>query len=348
MSKVFYRKQFSDYLGEQRAIDDIIAQFIPDGGITPTPSPVPVTPTPTPTKTSTPTPTPSITPSVTSTLTPTPTKTGTPTPTPTRTPAPACDITYTELPSPTPSNTPTTTPTTTPTVTPTKTTTPTPTLTRTPTLTPTASATAIPLLLNLDAANPVSYSGSGTTWFDISGNGNDADLYGSFDYVSSGISSYFGFTGDTSYSVISGFSISNNTSLEIMWSWYGPLSGTFNRMWSTGPSDNFEIGVDASGQISIYPSNGWKLFVSSFGGVGICRHFVITLDGTTMKVYRDGILASTSTLPSPMTAGVDTYIATRYNNSESTEIDVKYIKVYNAVLDASQVSTAYSNNASRC
>ena len=121
MSKVFYRKKFSDYLGEQRAIDDIIAQFIPDGGITPTPTPVPVTPTPTPTKTSTPTPTPSITPSVTSTLTPTPTKTGTPTPTPTRTPAPACDITYTELPSPTPSNTPTITPTNTGTPTPTPT-----------------------------------------------------------------------------------------------------------------------------------------------------------------------------------------------------------------------------------
>ena len=88
MSRVFYRKKFSDYLGEQRAIDDIVQFYQPDGGITPTPTPVPVTPTPTPTKTSTPTPTPSITPSVTSTLTPTPTKTGTPTPTPTRTPAP--------------------------------------------------------------------------------------------------------------------------------------------------------------------------------------------------------------------------------------------------------------------
>jgi len=127
MSKVFYRKKFSDYLGEQRAIDDIVQFFQPDGGVTPTPTPVPVTPTPTPTKTSTPTPTPSITPSVTSTLTPTPTKTGTPTPTPTRTPAPACDITYTELPSPTPSVTPTRTPTLTPTTTPTKTPTPTPT-----------------------------------------------------------------------------------------------------------------------------------------------------------------------------------------------------------------------------
>ena len=98
MSKVFLRKKFSDYLGEQRAIDDIIASFIPDGGVTPTPTPVPVTPTPTPTKTSTPTPTPSITPSVTSTLTPTPTVT----PTNTATPTPTITPTLTPTPSSTP------------------------------------------------------------------------------------------------------------------------------------------------------------------------------------------------------------------------------------------------------
>jgi hypothetical protein len=65
MAKVFYRKQFSDYLGENRAIDDIVVRFIADG---PVPSP---TPTPSITPTSTLTPTPSITP----TLTPTPTDT---------------------------------------------------------------------------------------------------------------------------------------------------------------------------------------------------------------------------------------------------------------------------------
>ena len=105
MSKVFLRKQFSNYLGENRALDDIIVRFVADIQPTPTPTPVPVTPTPTPSIT------PSITPSVTPTRTLTPTPTKTSTPTPTRTPAPACDITYTELPSPTPSNTPTYTPT---------------------------------------------------------------------------------------------------------------------------------------------------------------------------------------------------------------------------------------------
>lgn len=74
MSKVFYRKQFSNYLGEQRAIDDIITFFEPD----PSATPLPVTPTPTPT--------PSITP--TNTTTPTPTNTNTPTNTKTPTPTP--------------------------------------------------------------------------------------------------------------------------------------------------------------------------------------------------------------------------------------------------------------------
>lgn len=58
------------------------------------------------------------------------------------------------------------------------------------------------LLFWLDAGNPSSYNGSGTTWYDISGNGNDATLepdqssnYPGF--VSNGNSSYFTFTGGT-------------------------------------------------------------------------------------------------------------------------------------------------------
>jgi len=125
MSRIFYRKKFSDYLGEQRAIDDIVQFFIPDGPVpTPTPTAVPVSPTPTPSVTSTLTPTPSITPTNTGTptVTPTPTNTGTPTNTPTNTGTPAT------TPTPTNTSTPTNTPTRTLTPTPTKTPTPTPTL----------------------------------------------------------------------------------------------------------------------------------------------------------------------------------------------------------------------------
>jgi len=58
------------------------------------------------------------------------------------------------------------------------------------------------LLFHLDASNPSSYNGSGTTWYDISGNGNHATLEPDQDsnypgFVSNGVASYFTFTGGT-------------------------------------------------------------------------------------------------------------------------------------------------------
>lgn len=110
MSKVFYRKKFSDYLGQEMALLDIFAQNIPNPSPTPTPSPLPITPsiTPTNTKTPTPTPTPSITPTITptSTTTPTITPTNTITPTQTKTPTPTRTQTPTITPTVTPSSTP--------------------------------------------------------------------------------------------------------------------------------------------------------------------------------------------------------------------------------------------------
>jgi hypothetical protein len=498
MSKVFRRKIFSHYLGEQRAIDDIISQFIPD----PSSTPLPVTPTPTPSIT--PTLTPSVTPSLTPSITPslTPTISVTPSLTPTITPsaqffiydaqdcndpfaAPVvvkstsflligssvkvvgdsntcyeilntgfppedfivdttytdcfdCNITITPTPTPTSTVTPTPTPTSTVTPTPTPsptfiyydaqdcndpfanpvvvrsssvlligssvkvigdagtcyeilnngfaphdfivdttytdcidcnitiTPTPTPTLTQTPTITPTKTPTptptltptptssavpAIPVLLYLDAAEPSSYPGSGDTWFDISGNGNDAALDNSPTFVSNGIESYFSFSGDTNYADISGFTVTNNSSLVIMMTWYGPNTGLYNRIWSTGPNDNFEIGVNNAGSISNYISSGWRNNTTSFGGIGICRHFVFTFNGPELKVYRDGILVNTTNIGSPLTPGDTTSVARRYKFElgwEGTIIDTKYIKVYDGVLDATQVLNEYNNNSLRC
>jgi hypothetical protein len=47
------------------------------------------------------------------------------------------------------------------------------------------------LIFYVDAGNPESYSGSGTTWFDISGNGNNFSKYSSPTFVSAGSTSYF-------------------------------------------------------------------------------------------------------------------------------------------------------------
>lgn len=47
------------------------------------------------------------------------------------------------------------------------------------------------LILHLDAANPKSYPGTGTTWYDLSGNGNNATLFNSPIYnVNNGLGSF--------------------------------------------------------------------------------------------------------------------------------------------------------------
>lgn len=134
MARNFFNKKFSDYLGEQRALLDIITQFF---GATPTPTPTPfASPSTTPTPTASVTPSFSPTPSATVTPTVTPSKTATPT----VTPSPS----QTTLPTPSSSVTPTRTPSLTPSPTPTRTVTPSPTATPTPSLTPNASPSPTP------------------------------------------------------------------------------------------------------------------------------------------------------------------------------------------------------------
>jgi hypothetical protein len=144
MGQVFYRKKFSDYLGEQRAIDDIITFFTSD--IPPTPSPTPgmLTPTPTPSVTATLTPTPSVTATITATPSVTPTNTASPTPTVTSTSTLTPTPSVTQTVTPTPSVTQTGTPTVTPTPSVTRTATVTPTTTKTPTPTPTITPSSTP------------------------------------------------------------------------------------------------------------------------------------------------------------------------------------------------------------
>ena len=51
------------------------------------------------------------------------------------------------------------------------------------------------LMVQLDAADFSSYPGSGTTWYDRSGNGRNGTLRGGVSWVNSGLASYFNFSG---------------------------------------------------------------------------------------------------------------------------------------------------------
>jgi hypothetical protein len=343
MSKIFYRKKFSDYLGEQRAIDDIVTFFTQDIG--PTPTPTPVTPTPTPTRTLTPTPTVSVT------LTPTPTNTQTPTPSITVTPS----ITPTLTSTPTVTETPTTTPTST--LTPTPTSTP---VSVTPTPTPTPTSCPVVVIGNrlaLDSGKSASYPGSGSTWYDISGNGNDVTLLNSPTYSSSsggtltfnGIDQYGVAPYDPSLS-ISGSNITiemwytqnNNTGIQILLA-HAP--------YSSGPAfqnGNYMTWIETGNQVRFISADSTLSNVNYNGGIftqslNTIYQLVYTQSGSDWSWYQNGtvILSGTGAVPLfPTTEGL--YIGVRKDLFSFFDGQLNIFNVSNYTLTPQQINTNYN------
>jgi hypothetical protein len=105
------------------------------------------------------------------------------------------------------------------------------------------------LVLLIDAANRNSYPGSGTTWYDISGNGNHATLYNGPTWNSLG---YFGFDGSNDYADIPGLNLSslNNTVMVI-----GRYVSASGRILG-GVYNNYLCGT-WSGYVSQFYPGGW-------------------------------------------------------------------------------------------
>lgn len=140
------------------------------------------------------------------------------------------------------------------------------------------------LILNLDAGNASSYSGTGTTWYDISGNSNDTTLIGSTPWTSAGNQSYFTFYSgvaqggailpNTAYTKAGIFRVPggfNNfisgggTSAHAFWGASTPyLSSGHNGAWTTiqspvvTPSNQWVFGA-----VSFNTTTGWRLYLNN-------------------------------------------------------------------------------------
>jgi len=208
------------------------------------------------------------------------------------------------------------------------------------------------LVLYLDAGNTSSYSGSGTTWTDLSGNNNHGTLINGPTYSSTnggslvldGSNDYIDFGNSASLSAIGG-----TTNITVSgWAYYTAYGGggqSYSVITVKGAPwtwllenylDTFRFrivagGADvAVGDVSTHQLNVWYNVVGTY-------------DGSNMRLYINGVLKNTvpqtgTLATNTETAKIGTWQGTNYNLTGR----VSNVSIYNRVLTAAEVLENYN------
>jgi Concanavalin A-like lectin/glucanases superfamily len=174
------------------------------------------------------------------------------------------------------------------------------------------------LVMCLDAGNANSYPGTGTTWKDVSNNGNNATMYGNpstlFDPDANGCFNFASVSGSPSYNASLGFSFTNNMV---------PVSGNFTfECWVKNPTntagqtgmfsnagggDGYRFGVGYDGVYCLVGPNYTEFDLSFTNNLNssLWYHVVTTWDRTSgyaINLYRNGTYQNNNGIPSTQTA----------------------------------------------
>ena len=192
------------------------------------------------------------------------------------------------------------------------------------------------LTINLDAANSSSYAGTGTSWYDTSGNGNDLRLVNGPTFLGNNAGNItFDGTNDNANR---SFTLSSDFTFDVIFKFYSG-SGLYPRIINNG--DIFEVAVQNDGTIHYFgnTSPGWA-------GTGVTMTTNVYADicgvksGSTFYLYKNGFLAFTGSLSISSTSVL--YLASRNNGSETLACSIAAFKIYNRALTSAEVAQNYN------
>lgn len=209
------------------------------------------------------------------------------------------------------------------------------------------------LQLYLDAADVTSYPGSGTIWYDLSGNDNDVTMQnsGSITY-SSGSGGYFA-TGSTGwFSRASGtnlptgnafYTLSVWVQLASSWNANGFISiGPFGagnqsnafRTTSTNGYVNYWWANDLGATSALSPATQWFNAVAKF-------------DGTTRSIWINGVLAGSDTPGSGHNVTTSALQVAKTFSGEYLNGKIGQALVYNRALSTAEIQQNYEATRTR-
>ena len=195
-------------------------------------------------------------------------------------------------------------------------------------------------VLHLDAANPKSYLGTGTTWFDLSGNANDGTITSSPIHNSGS----FTFDGIDDYIVVNNSPELNNTNITIicwarsntlLWNSHGMLVSKRDVFVLHPNADSTNVGCYC------YIGGAWaNASINFVPNITAYNMYAYSWDGTNILSYLNGSLSNSRAVAGSIalddTGGIsigrDDSIG-RYLNG-----DISIVQIYNRALSAQEVA----------
>lgn len=199
------------------------------------------------------------------------------------------------------------------------------------------------LVLCLDAANPLSYPGSGNTWYDLKGSYNATVVGGSpvYSAINGGVLT---FNGTSDYMLIPDPGSLGNFTISC---WVYPL------LASTGIAPSIIASVypgKVNFQITYFNNqtvyggifNGGWVQTSNVSSSQGWQNLVLTYDGSSMILYRNTVsIANISTSISAQSSGSGIRIGRRWDFTDYFNGHISQIVIYNTALSSNKLIDNY-------
>lgn len=218
------------------------------------------------------------------------------------------------------------------------------------------------LVFYVDAADANSYPGSGTTWTDLSGNGNNGTLTNGPTFSSANRGSIV-FDGTNDYILINNSTstnISNNVTYAI---WIRPSVNITNTGQNNSDVSFFRKQTSGSGFIlevfgTTASNKQLSFFVNYPSGVtttytlnaNIWYYIVGTYDGSVSYLYVNGSQVATSTFTTTVTTSAAIHIGTFIPSSTPTrnfQGNISNCSIYNRALSTNEILQNYNATKGR-
>jgi hypothetical protein len=217
------------------------------------------------------------------------------------------------------------------------------------------------LVLALDAANVRSYPGTGTSWFDLSGNGRTGTLNNSPTFsTSDGGNFSFDYTDDFITTVGMGnFAYTGGITVSV-WNYNGGGAGSYRGVVNNGTvadriggfdlrygRENFNGGTNNGTSLYFNVTNSASVTtgITINAPVAEWHCYTVTYDNTTSRGYRDGTLFTSTAHTAGgqlKTMADSTMIARSPGTSEFLDGKLAIVKIYNRALTAAEIAQNYN------